>query len=76
MIKYTSFLELTAAKLFELQEAVQRVRELHNSTGYKGYSHLKSETGLWCAACDESSMGEYGMPWPCPTIKALDGDYE
>ena len=58
----------------EAEKAIERVRALHSPNGSKGYSHLKSETGLWCAACDESSMGEYGMPYPCPTIRALDGE--
>lgn len=55
------------------RQAIQRVRALHRPDGTKAYSHLKSEQ--WCGTCqDEGSMGEYGVPYPCATIRALDGE--
>jgi hypothetical protein len=41
-----------------VETAITRVRALH-----------RNEYGL----CDECT-GSHGVPWPCPTIRALDGD--
>lgn len=48
----------------KLQEAIQRVRELHYE-----------EDGLcgWCLDLDESNLKWYRPKYPCQTIKALDG---
>lgn len=45
-----------------LRQAVQRVRELH-----------KNKNGL-CIACDDTYESSGLKDYPCPTIKALDGD--
>jgi len=60
--------------------AVQRVRELHipvdiadlNGPWWEdrdGYPGAK-----FCDACMDNSAREYPEPWPCPTIKALEGE--
>ncbi|MDH2424785.1 hypothetical protein [Sphaerisporangium sp. TRM90804] len=59
MAQYRAYKE-EAAPVFA---AVGRVRKLHFR--YRGPSDFDS-----CAACN----GAYEVPWPCDTIKALDGD--
>ena len=52
----------------ELKSQVQRVRELHPKGPH--------ETCLVCATWEEWQDGRsdlLGMPYPCPTIRALDG---
>lgn len=44
----------------ELKAAIQRVRELHKRT-YE-----------YCANCLDPQG--FGVPYPCPTIRALDGE--
>jgi hypothetical protein len=48
----------------EMREAIVRVRELHQ------------QDGNYCTYC--ADLGAYGNPkeaeYPCPTIKALDGE--
>jgi hypothetical protein len=59
----------TAVQYMELNkqkaEAIQRVRELHFPSNQ--YSTWDGKTLPFCETCD-------GEPYPCPTIKALDGD--
>lgn len=62
-------------------EAIQRVRELHKpykdtNTYYSKNSELYG-VDTWCQECSiEQGMDEYHTPYPCPTIKALDGEQE
>lgn len=55
------------------QEAIQRVRELHKPvTSYKGIHH---DEIVGCYECEETGSGrEYWVEYPCPTIKALNGE--
>ena len=46
----------------ELKSAIQRVRELH-----------KNKNGL-CNACEDTYESSGLKDYPCPTIKALDGE--
>jgi hypothetical protein len=45
----------------ELREAIDRVRELHVPKEYENT----------CKTCDKTDMG-VTVPYPCPTIQALD----
>ena len=52
------------AAIDNLQAAIARVRELHQSIFEP---IMESQIGAhWCTGCDE--------PYPCSTIKALDGE--
>lgn len=55
------------------REATKRVRELHKPVkSYKGTDHTEI---VGCYECEETGSGrEYWVEYPCPTIKALDGD--
>lgn len=56
--------EAIIIKALTLSAAIQRVRELHQSIFEP---IMESQIGAhWCTGCDE--------PYPCPTIKALDGE--
>lgn len=46
----------------ELEESIQRVRELHKQSDDGG-----------CIGCGIDSDWEWSKVYPCPTIKALDG---
>ena len=52
--------------------ALDRVRELHKPSTEAGW-----EDAPYCESCaaydHEHSSGLMRHPWPCPTIKALDG---
>jgi hypothetical protein len=52
------------AQAGKLQEMIDRVRELHVMVTDEGFGQ--------CEAC--RSFYEIRKSWPCPTIKALDGD--
>lgn len=56
-----------------LLESVQRVRELHKPVkSWKGIDHTEI---VGCYECEETGSGrEYWVEYPCPTIKALDGE--
>lgn len=61
-----------------LLESVQRVRELHkpiknNEVLAWWYDKYKPED-LFCVECMQNSDTEYSTDYPCPTIKALDGE--
>ena len=48
----------------DMQDAIRRVRKLH-----------KSEDGNFCDHCEYGDVFGYDLvPYPCPTIKALDGE--
>jgi hypothetical protein len=49
---------------FALEEAIERVRDVHRT--------IKQAEGLFCFHC-ETPYGHL-FPYPCPTIKALDGE--
>lgn len=54
----------TVRHIRNLEQAIQRVRELHNQIGeYCGYC---ADIGSCCNPKD--------FEYPCPTIKALDGE--
>jgi hypothetical protein len=59
--------QATAVRYIELHkqktEAIQRVRELHYKTD-----------GGYCHCCCQGSIECEPIRYPCPTIKALDGD--
>lgn len=46
--------------LLDHADAVERVRDLHQETGI-------------CIGSTETYCNEDGMPWPCTTIRALEG---
>lgn len=58
--------------------ALKAVLELHrlnregdgNCQGYtsSGYGYLDR----WCVECSDQSSREYGTPWPCPTVRAVE----
>jgi hypothetical protein len=50
-------------ELKELKDSIQRVRELHYKTN-----------GGYCHCCCQGSIECEPFPYPCPTIKALDGE--
>lgn len=62
------------AEVARLREKVARVEVLHSdagrSQGYFGDGY--SEHDHCCATC--GSLGEYGVEWPCATVKAIRGD--
>ena len=54
------------AKLTMMDEKIKRVRELHKPFG---------ENNEWCDHCEIGQNSGYEWAdYPCPTIKALDGD--
>jgi hypothetical protein len=57
----------------KLQQAIERVRELHKPvTSYKG---MDNDEIIGCIECEETGSGrEYWVEYPCPTIKALYGE--
>ena len=64
-----------AAERDELAAKVERVRELHKSSGD---AETQGYTGLGYGYISPYCMGEvasdeYGVPWPCETIRAIDG---
>ena len=64
-----------AAERDALAAKVERVRALHKSSGdaeTQGYTGR--EYGYISPYCmGEVASDEYGVPWPCPTIRAIDG---
>jgi len=54
-------LEISKQNTAEKSSAIERVRAVHREADY-------------CAGTNFASCNEDGMPWPCPTIKALDGE--
>jgi hypothetical protein len=55
------------AELNEAKEAIQRVRELHSPI-----PHPYQEEFQLCSHCGNEVDGSW--IYPCPTIKALDGE--
>ena len=64
-----------AAERDALAAKVERVRALHKSSGdaeTQGYTGR--EYGYISPYCmGEVASDEYGVPWPCETIRAIDG---
>lgn len=56
----TTYLELVEQDNLRMYAAIQRVRELHKKNGIR------------CNSCGDD-RGDYAL-YPCPTIKALDGE--
>lgn len=52
-----------AAELADAQAAIQRVRALHR----------RGDSSPWCEHCDVRGDGDPVL-WPCPTLRAIDGD--
>ena len=48
----------------QLLAAEARVRTLHRRNEHSGV----------CEHCSEHDYPDYAVPWPCPTIRALDGE--
>ena len=61
------------AEVRRLQAIVKRVRELHQDEGQsQGYFPGDRDYGKrdhCCGTCGE--YGEYGVEWPCPTVRAI-----
>ena len=59
--------------MMEYKPAIARVRELHKPVkSWKGIDHTEI---VGCYECEETGSGrEYWVEYPCPTIKALDGE--
>ena len=66
------------AEVERLTAQVERVRALHKSSGdaeTQGYTGR--EYGYISPYCmGEVASDEYGVPWPCETIRAIDGGAE
>ena len=58
------------AQLKKLTEAIKRVRELHKPVDTSKIWGMP-DYGICCVACEVNGMA---VEYPCPTIKALDGD--
>ncbi len=70
--------EQAEAERDQAQAALERVRELHQPTEGLGYGCDEDDIpGSYghiaqvCTSC--GTADEYGVRWPCPTIRALDG---
>ena len=66
-------------ELNKTREAIERVRELHKPYEDANQHYAKDSVlygvTIWCYECSvEQGMDEYATPYPCPTIKALDGN--
>lgn len=49
--------------------ALKRVRELHKPKEQPFYGD-----GVWCTHCEDQLQSRQLVPYPCPTIKALEGN--
>jgi len=49
----------------DARAALARVRELHVRHEFNGVA--------WCTHCSENDYPNYQTPWPCPTIRAIEG---
>jgi hypothetical protein len=52
--------------------AIARVRELHQPTGGHGWKATGGYGDITPACTTCGTSGEYAVPYPCPTIRALD----
>ena len=56
----------------KMNEAINRVRELHKPFQFDALSSKRA-----CAECSQINkhgMSVFGVEYPCPTIKELDGE--
>ena len=59
-------------------DALEAVLALHrlnreDDGDCQGYtSHGYGYLDRWCVECSEQSGREYGTPWPCPTVAAIE----
>ena len=60
--------------LLEAREAIQRVRELHKLRVEINENGFANDTCNGCFDEDSSTGEHFHHPYPCPTIKALDGE--
>lgn len=56
-----------------LRASIQRVRDLHRPVTGLGYREDGSYGDIDPACSTCGTDDEYAVPWPCPTIRALDG---
>jgi hypothetical protein len=59
----TELHDLWRAEANELGAAIKRVRDLHTRVAVNDECH----------ECSKRDYPDYSVPWPCPTIAALDG---
>jgi len=77
----TEYVRKALERLKIAESAIQRVRELHKPYEDTNQHYVKDSVlhgvTIWCLECSvEQGMEEYLTPYPCPTIKALDGEQE
>jgi hypothetical protein len=61
--------EQLAEQFIDMSKAIKRVRDLHiPRTAYDG--------SLVCVACESFYEDSGAVDYPCPTIKALDGEQD
>jgi hypothetical protein len=58
----------------ELQQAIERVRELHKLRIEVNQNGFSNDTCNGCYDEDSSTGEQFHHDYPCPTIKALDGE--
>ncbi|MBC2903173.1 hypothetical protein [Streptomyces cupreus] len=60
--------ELTTkhSRALQAEAAIARVHDLH----------CRNEHSGTCEHCSEHDYPDYSVPWPCPTIRALNGEAE
>lgn len=77
--EYVDEVNRFAEKVNANKEAIQRVRDIHKPVTSHEYKKINGNLErveiLGCIECEETGSGrEYLVKYPCPTIKALDGD--
>ena len=60
----TELKEFYASQALDLEDAIQRVRDLH----------VPITLGLYIGHCRVCEIKDEPIEYPCPTIKALDGE--
>ena len=63
MKEFKDSITMSIVEFRKYYDAIERVREVHYKTD-SGYCHICCEGSFGCEPC----------PYPCPTIKALDGE--
>jgi homoserine trans-succinylase len=70
VINKKEYVELTWAR--DMQRAIERVRKLHEP--YKYDLLIDAQACSECSQINKHGMSVFGVPYPCPTIQALDGE--
>jgi hypothetical protein len=65
-----NFDEIGLADICAAQEASNQTRDAANAR-VRALHHRNENTGD-CEHCSEHDYPDYAVPWPCPTIAALD----